>query len=348
MKKKSICLIPEAKSLGGPRTFQRNLIAWAEKAQDVEVHFDASREDIDAFLVIGGPKKYLGRLIKARCQGIPVVHRLNGMNWIHRQRKTGLKYYLHAEAANLAIAFYRRFICSRIVYQSPFCEKRWNSVYGSLRKPSAIIFNGTDIRQFVPGETEPDLSGQIDFVLAEGSFRYGMDFGLDVAAELAAGLSARFERPVRIHVAGKTSPETEARIRTFLDDSGADASVIFEGVCSREKLIGLEQSAAFFFSSEIHAACPNAVIEAMACGLPVIGFDTGALKDVTGEAGLIVPYGTDPWKLEKPVIGPLIDAAEQVIRRNSEFRKAARARAEREFSIDKMAESYIRFCLENE
>ncbi len=347
MKKKSICLVPEAKSLGGPRTFQKNLIAWAQGSPDIEIHFDASREDIDAFLVIGGPKKYLGRLLKARRQGIPVVHRLNGMNWIHRRRKTGLMYYLHAEAANLAIAFYRRFVCSRIVYQSPFCEKRWNSVYGSLRKPAKVIFNGTDIRQFRPGADDPDLSERIDFLLAEGSFRYGMDFGLDVGAELAEGLSERLARPVCMHVAGKTTPESEKRIRERMGTSGKNASVIFEGVCSRDQLIGLEQKATFFFSSEIHAACPNAVIEAMACGLPVIGFDTGALKDVTGDAGIIVPYGTDPWRLEKPLTAPLISAAEQVVRNNAGFRTAARLRAEAEFSVEKMAEAYIGFCLEN-
>ena len=84
----------------------------------------------------------------------------------------------------------------------------------------------------------------------------------------------------------------------------------------------------------------------MACGLPVVGFDTGALKDVTGDAGIIVPYGSDPWKLEKPVIGPLVDAAEMVIKNSSEFRKAARLRAETEFSIEKTAEAYVRFCLD--
>ncbi len=347
MKKRSICLIPEATSLGGPRTFQLNLIAWAEQSGQAEIHFDPDREDIDAFLVIGGPKKYLGRLLKARRKGIPVVHRLNGMNWIHHRRKTGVKYFLHAEAANLAIAFYRRFVCSKIVYQSPFCEKRWDSVYGKLNKPAAVIFNGTDIRKFTPAAADPDLSARIDFVLAEGSFRYGMDFGLDAGAELAVELAKRLDRPVCMHVAGKTNPDSEARIRERLLSSGVSAEVRFEGVCSREKLIEMEQKAAFFFSSEINAACPNAVIEALACGLPVIGFDTGALKDVTGDGGIIVPYGADPWKLEKPDCGGLIDAAEQVIRSNTAFRRAARARAEAEFPIEKMAEAYISFCMGN-
>ena len=345
MKKKSICLLPKAASLGGPRTFQQNLIAWAEHSSEVEIHFDAYREDIDAFLVIGGPKKYLKCLLEARRKGIPVVHRLNGMNWIHRQRPESLKYSLHSEAANLAIAFYRRFVCSKIVYQSPFCEERWNRVYGRLSKPSAIIFNGTDVQHFFPGETVPDLMDRIDFILAEGSFRYGMDFGLDAAAELAIGLADRFPQPVCMHVAGKTDPSAESRIRQRLKESGRPVSAVFEGVLPREQLISLERNAAFFLSSEINAACPNAVIEAMACGTPITGFDTGALKDVTGNAGIIVPYGADPWKLEMPYISPLIDAAEKLIRENANFRRTARSRAESVFPVEKMAEAYVEFCL---
>lgn len=348
MKKKSICLVPEAKSLGGPRTFQHNLIEWAEKTGAAEIHFDADREDIDAFLVIGGPRRFLPRLFRARRKGIPVVHRLNGMNWIHRCRKTSPKYYLHAEAANLAIAFFRRFVCDRIIYQSPFCERRWNSVYGEMDKPSTVIFNGTDTELFRPAHALPDLQTRIDFVLAEGSFRYGMDFGLEIGVELAAALSARLGKKVCMHVAGKTAEASENRAREITARSAADAEVVFEGVCDKKRLIELEQNAAFFFSSEIHAACPNAVIEAMSCGLPVIGFDTGALKDVTGDAGIIVPYDTDPWKLEKPGCAALIDAAETVINENSSFRQKARARAESEFSIHKTAEAYIRFCLGSE
>ena len=346
MKKKNICLVPEAQSLGGPRTFQQNLISWAEQSGEAEVHFDADRTDIDAFLVIGAPKKYIKRLLHARRQGIPVVQRLNGMNWIHRCRPSGLRYGLHSEEANLAIALFRRFLCNKIIYQSPFCEQRWNHIYGRLSKPSRIIYNGTDLRKFHPGSVPPDFSSRIDFLLAEGSFRYGMDFGLDAAAELAIRLSERFSQQVCFHVAGKTAAETENRIKNLLDTSGRPVSVIFEGVISREKLIELEQNAAFFFSSEIHAACPNAVIEALACGLPVIGFDTGALKDITGDAGIIVPYGTDPWKLEKPACAPLIDAAEKVLRENEPFRKTARSRAESNFSVESMAKAYIDFCLE--
>lgn len=346
MSKKSICLVPQAASLGGPRTFQKNLIAWADRTGIADIHFDSERNDIDAFLVFGGPGKYFARLLKARRAGIPVIQRLNGINWTHRARPSGLKYSLHSERANLAIAFCRRFICDRIVYQSPFCEGRWNKVFGKVNKPSRVIYNGTDIQQFSPGSSDPDLSEVIEFVLAEGNYQYGMGFGIEAAVELALGLEKRFDRLIRIRIAGKILPDTEEIIRDRLASAGQKVEAVFEGVCTREQLIAMERQGAFFFSTDINAACPNAVIEALACGLPSVGFDTGALKDLTGDAGIIVPYGADPWKLERPAYGPLIDAAEQVIRENASFRRIARSRAETLFPIDKMARDYISFCFE--
>ncbi len=346
MIKKVICLVPEVQSLGGPRTFQRNLIDWSERTGLVEFTFDADRKDIDAFLLIGGPKKYLMKLIRARMKGIPVIHRLNGINWIHHRVKLGLKYSLHAEFANLAIAFYRRCVCSRIVYQSPFCKRRWNNRYGSTVKPSKIIYNGTDLDIFRPGSEAPDLSKRIDFILVEGSFKYGMNFGLGVAIGLALDLASRFPQKIVVHTAGKLDESDQQQVRERIEASGKkNVEVVFEGVLNREQLIALEQKAAFLFSAELNPACPNAVIESLACGVPVIGFDTGALKEVTGEGGVIVPYGADPWKLESPRRGPLTDAAETVIRENERYRVAARNRAKHNFSIERCAEAYVRFCL---
>lgn len=344
MKKRSICLVPEVTSLGGPRTFQQNLIRWSETSDEVEFHFDTSRKDIDAFLVIGGPRRAFSLLRRAKKAGIPVVQRLNGMNWIHRQQPCSLRYKLHSELANLSIAFVRRFLCTRIVYQSPFCQKRWNSVYGEVSQPDTIIFNGVDTKTFCPSEKMPACDERIRILLVEGSFRNGMDFGLDIAAEIACETARRFARPVTLQIAGKSDEKDERRIQTYAAESGADVTVEFCGVCGKERLVELEQQATLLFSAEIHAACPNAVIEAMACGLPVIGFDTGALKDVVGDAGVIVPYGTDPWKLEKPVCGPLFDAAEKVIRENKEYRARAVSRAEETFPIEKMISGYIIAC----
>ena len=87
----------------------------------------------------------------------------------------------------------------------------------------------------------------------------------------------------------------------------------------------------------------SAVIEALACGLPVLAFDTGALPElVTGDAGRVVPYGGDPWQLDPPNIAALAEAAVEILTRQTEFRAAARARAEDGFGLDQMLDEYLR------
>ena len=46
-----------------------------------------------------------------------------------------------------------------------------------------------------------------------------------------------------------------------------------------------------------------------------------------------------------PYTSPLIDAAEKLIRENANFRRTARSRAESVFPVEKMAEAYVEFCL---
>jgi glycosyltransferase involved in cell wall biosynthesis len=108
------------------------------------------------------------------------------------------------------------------------------------------------------------------------------------------------------------------------------------------------------YCAEVNPPCPNSVIEAMACGLPVIGFDSGALKELVSEsAGCIVPYGANPWKLETPDISALAESAGQVLEKQDQLplagtmRAAARKRAEAEFSLDKMVDSYLKVLLED-
>jgi glycosyltransferase involved in cell wall biosynthesis len=96
------------------------------------------------------------------------------------------------------------------------------------------------------------------------------------------------------------------------------------------------------FSADINAACPNSVIEALACGLPVAAFATGALPElVTGDSGRVVPYGGEPWKLEKPDLPALVNAAAEILDDQPRFRAAARQRAEEAFGLDGMIEKYL-------
>jgi glycosyltransferase involved in cell wall biosynthesis len=80
--------------------------------------------------------------------------------------------------------------------------------------------------------------------------------------------------------------------------------------------------------------------------LPVIGFDTGSLKElVTDDAGCIVPYGANPWKLETPDISALALSAGKILTKQDQFRAAARSRADSAFGLDQMVESYLKVLM---
>ena len=114
----------------------------------------------------------------------------------------------------------------------------------------------------------------------------------------------------------------------------------------RDHIPWLMRSSHLLFSAEVNPPCPNSVIEALACGLPAIGFDTGSLAElVQGEAGRLVPYGADPWRLQTPDIPALAGAAAEVLQDQSLSRNSARERAETNFDVQKMVDEYLNVLL---
>jgi glycosyltransferase involved in cell wall biosynthesis len=86
----------------------------------------------------------------------------------------------------------------------------------------------------------------------------------------------------------------------------------------------------------------------MACGLPVVAFDTGALNElVLNDSGRLVPYGGDPWKIGQPDIPALANAAAEILKDQTRFRKNARTQAESALGLEKMTDRYLSFLLED-
>jgi glycosyltransferase involved in cell wall biosynthesis len=310
-------------------------------ARNVDVTHDLS-QPADAVLVIAGTRTLLP-LWKARRRGTRVVQRLDGINWVQRARWTGLRYHVRAEYGNALLAFIRARLADRVVYQSQFIRRWWERSHGPAPAPSRVILNAVDLDRYKPEGPSELPADTFRMLVVEGSLAGGLNTGLYAAARLAGLLAAAQKLPVELVVAGQVDKKTQAALQ-----HDSRATLRFLGLVPREQVPFLCRSAHLFFSAEINPPCPNSVIEALACGLPVLGFDTGSLAElVTGDAGRLVAYGGDPWKLDPPDVPALLEPAIEIFNDGPRFRRAARLRAEASFGLDQMVDAYLSALLDN-
>ncbi len=335
-----ICIVPAVSGIGGMSSFRGKFEAGLA-ARGIGVTHDPA-DTPDAVLVIAGTRKIIP-LLGARRRGVRIVQRLDGINWVHRRRRTGLRHFIRAEYGNLVLSQIRAHLATRILYQSEFTQRWWDHWFGGTTVPFSVVLNGVDLTVYCPQGPVESPSDRVRLLVVEGNLGGGYDMGLESAVGLAEELSQQHGFPMELMVVGKITDSHRAEI-----ERQTHVPIVWMGGVAHERIPAINRSAQLLFSADLNPACPNSVIEALACGLPVVAFDTGGLKElILGDSGRLVPYGGDPWKLEKPDIEGLGEAAAEVLKDRPHFSQQARARAESALGLDKMMDGYLKALLED-
>ncbi len=111
-------------------------------------------------------------------------------------------------------------------------------------------------------------------------------------------------------------------------------SVNFTGEVRHEQLPDMYREATVFVQASFHEAQGMAVLEAAACGVPIVGTPVGALADLAPDAAVIASPG-DSIRLAQAILSVLDDPA-----RRQALGKAARARVEQVYSLEAAAERF--------
>jgi glycosyltransferase involved in cell wall biosynthesis len=125
-----------------------------------------------------------------------------------------------------------------------------------------------------------------------------------LAPLLRAFAVLRARRPAELVIVG--SPRPDGPIPGLLDELALNGSVRFTGAVADAELVALYAEAEAAVVPSLYEGFSLPAIEAMACGLPLVATTGGALPEVVGDSGLLVPPG-DPQALADQLTALLAD-----------------------------------------
>lgn len=255
-------------------------------------------------------------------RGVPLVLNQNGVfysGWYGGDWRAMNRTMSHA---------YHR--ADHVFWQSAFCRRAADRFLGPRDGAGEVLFNAIDTRRFCPAETRGErpftflLTGKIDAHLVHRLH------------STLAGLAQARKRGLeaRLVIAGLVAPAARQQADALVAELGLDGAVLFQGPYTQESAPAVYQQADAYVMTKYLDPCPNTVLEAMACGLPVLHSASGGVPELVGDVagvGLEVP---EDWEQIHVPEATAIGAGMIEVAKNAEaMAAAARARAVAQFDI---------------
>jgi glycosyltransferase involved in cell wall biosynthesis len=329
--------------IGGVEAF---MVALAQRLRaqghDCEFFF-FTRGPMEERLPVGFPAHFgdLPDCLKLlRSTRFDIVH-ANSSDWrigISAVRQLGAKLVITAHG--MVVPGWNSTNCDAFV-----CCSRWQAEQQKAFTDLPIhqVFNGIDLAEFRPSEDVSVGSDQKPIIAWVGR---GTDMVHKKIDKLAAIAPALKEAGIRIWIADPHGPDEVEKIVPDAARTLTNAAE-FWGLVPREKLAQFFRDVAAtggcVLSTSLREGLPMSLIEAEACGCPVIGTDVIGVNEVVDPAqgGVLYPYETKPEQLATLVIETLRDVKGMARRR-----EACARFAHEKFSLERMAQDYERIYRE--
>jgi glycosyltransferase involved in cell wall biosynthesis len=258
------------------------------------------------------PRDLLPFLALARRRGVPVVLNQNGVaypGWagaaterLNRPNRRAL------EAAD------------HVLYQSEFCKDSADAFVGEPSGSWEVLYNAVDVDRFTPADAPPG-DGPVLLLGGDQTQAYRLEVALRTLAYLP---------DARLLVSGRLVSDPAPLLREL----GLADRVEFTGRYSQDDAPALFRRAHVLLHTKVLDPCPSLVIEAMACGLPVVYPASGGTVELVGdEGGVGVPHPISWERDEPPPPDALAEAVVRVLAERQCYAAAARARAVERFAL---------------
>jgi glycosyltransferase involved in cell wall biosynthesis len=236
-----------------------------------------------------------------------------------------------------------------VVIQSHFDLELVRS-FGRVDRPYEIINNGTDLTLFCPDG--PDMKGALGIEASElvvlTSAKWRAHKRLDDIVEVFLEFSRRKAHPCRLLILGDTAG-VSIPADGWSSQLPQNAQVTLVGHVQPDDLPAWYRTGDVFLYLSWLDHCPNSVVEAIACGLPVVCSNQGGTRELVemSNAGVVAEADSgftfelvDLYHPPKPSCNVILEALEDVVHRLDEYRlKIDRG----PLDIDVVARRYVCF-----
>ena len=216
-----------------------------------------------------------------------------------------------------------------VVYQSRFCKVSADRFLEEYKGPYSIIYNCVDTSVFVPaGQKLPNSPVQL-LVMGSHNQSYRIILPLETLSLL---LKKRIK--AKLTIAGRLGwPKAEEEIMKKVNSLGLNEHVEILGPYLQEQAPILYRRAHILIHPKYNDACPTVPIEAMSCGVPVIGSGSGGVPELLGETGGITLKAPESWE-KVHTAGPedYAEAVVNIFQNWEDWNSQARKRAVENFS----------------
>jgi glycosyltransferase involved in cell wall biosynthesis len=218
----------------------------------------------------------------------------------------------------------------RVIYQSYWGKEQLDEILFPVEEHYAIIPNGVNLKVFSPGELPTD---DIPVLGTVGVLRYRYRL------ETLFQMSLRLDFPHKLLIIGSLDRECQDVLNQFISSEINRGKIEYHPFVQADQLPDFYRRMSILIHPVMGDVCPNVVVEALACGIPVVAPEFGGTAEIIAGGGVV--FKAKPWSYDETFIDSLTLTAQTALQKRAELSKLAREQAENQLDDQIMTDRYL-------